>query len=216
VEAVVIVVLAVLFTSFSWRKLWIILGSIAIILAGAAVLAVIFPHLAGFLSLDFFWDVATSSKGYTGIGDVNRLNFYSVVNERFLRNWGQRLFGLGLGNCERSGFALLQTPFFDRFESSHYYWMSTSFTYVETGLIGLILYFGFFFLVFRRVWQIERHCAESLKPYCRLARITAIMCMIISVYNASLRAEGAYMAYFVLAAPFALQRSRAGISSKKT
>lgn len=206
VEFVLVIALAVLFTNFTWRKLWLIVGGITAVILGAALLVIIFPDFAGFFSVDWFMESGTSNKGYTSSGDLNRLNSIPIINELWLTNWSQRLFGLGLGNCDTSTFDFLQTPFNTAYHDMHYTWLSYAFMYLECGWIGLIFYFGFFVLVFFKVWKIEKRSEEMAKSYCRIARIMAILCAVISIYNASLRAEAGYMAYFVLAIPFACQR----------
>ena len=206
VEAILIIVLTALFTNFSWRKFWIVAGGITAVFSFAALLAIIFPNFAGFLSIDWFRETATSDKGYTSSGDLNRLTAIAKSNELWLTNWGQRLFGLGLGNCDTSNFALVNTPFYEQYEHMHYTWMSYAIMYLECRWIGLIFYFGFFVLVYLAIERIEKRVDASSKSYCRISRIIAICCAIISVYNSSLRGESGYMAYFVLAIPFARNR----------
>ena len=200
-EAVVIVVLASLFTSFSWRKVGLILGSIVGLSAGAMLLAVLFPTFSKFFSLEYFFSTATSDRGYTGMGDLNRMTFLTEINERFLEEPLQRLFGMGLGNCDYAAYTFLVTPFYARYAGLHYTWLSTAFMYLETGWIGLIFFFGFFVLAFMNARKIEKKCTGIAKSYCRIAKIMAIMCVLIAMYNASLRTEAGYMAYFVLAIP---------------
>lgn len=206
VELLLVVMLAVLFTSFSWRKLWIILGALAAVTLCAAMLASLFPNFSGWFSVEWFLETALSQKGYTGSNDLNRLNAIPQINELWLKNWGQRLFGLGLGNCDTSGFAIVNTPFFERYGDMHYTWLSYAMIYLETGYIGLAFYFGFFVLVYRAIRKMEKKMDGVALSYCRISRIMCILCAVISVYNASLRAEPGYMAYFVLAIPFALYR----------
>ena len=93
----------------------------------------------------------------------------------------------------------------------HYTWMSYATMYLECGWIGLIFYFGFFVLVYFKVLKIERNCSAGWKGYCRITRIVAVLCLIISVYNSSLRTEAGYMAYFVLAVPFAITKCGDGV-----
>ena len=120
-EAVLILILAVLFTDFSWRKVLIIAGGLAGVAAGAALLVVIFPDFAGFFTGRWLWNNAVSAAGYTSSGDMNRLNAIGVANELFLKNGWMRLFGMGMGNCETSAFAYLNSPFFERFGALHLY-----------------------------------------------------------------------------------------------
>lgn len=206
VEIILIIVLAILFTNFTWRKFIIVAGGVAAVFSFAALLSLIFPIFSDFLSMEFFWETATSDKGYTSSGDLNRLTAIPRINELWLKNWPQRLFGLGLGNCDTSSFAIVNTPFYEQYGHMHYTWMTYAMTYLETGYVGLIFYFGFFVLVYLGIEKIERRSEGVVKSNCRTAKIVAILCIIISVYNSSMRHEAAYMAYFVLAIPFALDR----------
>ena len=206
VEFVIILVLSVLFTNFTWRKFCLILGGGAAVTVGAALLSILFPNFANFFSLDWFAETATSDKGYTSSGDMNRLTAIPMINELWLKTWGERLFGLGLGNCDTSTFAIVNTPFYEQYGHLHYTWLSYAMIYLECGWIGLIFYFGFFVLVYFGARKIEKRSEGTVKTYCRISRIMAIMCMIISIYNSSLRTEAGYMAYFVMAIPFVFGR----------
>ena len=137
---------------------------------------------------------------------MNRLNAIPMINELWLKSWGQRLFGLGLGNCDTSGFAFLNTPFFQRNGDLHYIWMSYAMIYLECGYVGLAFFWGFFVLLFFKLCRMEKKAEGGMISTCRIARILAILCIVISVYNGSLRMEAGYMVYFVLAIPFAYHR----------
>ena len=207
-EAVLILILAVLFTDFSWRKVLLIAGGLAGVAAGAALLVVIFPDFAGFFTGRWLWNNAISAAGYTSSGDMNRLNAIGMSNELFLKNGWMRLFGMGMGNCETSAFAFLNSPFFERFGDLHYTWMSHAMMYLECGWTGLVFYFGFFLLVYFRAGKIERTGGRRIKSHCLIARMMAVLCMMIAIYNSSMRTEAGYMAYFVLAVPFAVCRDK--------
>ena len=206
VEFVLIIVLASMFSNFTWRKFWILIGGILAVTVGAALLVSVFPNFTDFLSLEWFYENALSNKGYTSSGDLNRLNAIPRINEMWLTNLPERLFGLGLGNCDTSTFSIVNTPFFQAYEDYHYTWLSYAIIYLEMGYIGLVLYFGFFVMVYYQIRRIEKRSEGVIGTYCRIARIMALMCMIFSVYNSSMRAESAYMVHFVIAIPFACLR----------
>lgn len=207
-EFIIIIVLAVLFTSFTWRKFWVIIGGLVAVVGFAALLVVLFPGFKGFLTISWLYENAVSDSGYTSSGDLNRLTAISQINELWLNSWGQRLFGLGLGNCDTSSFAAVNTPFYEAYGDMHYTWLSHAFMYLECGWIGLIFYFGFFVLAYLRAYRIERRSDGIAKTYCCLARIMVVCCVLIAVYNSSLRTEVGYMAYFVLAVPFVFEREK--------
>lgn len=68
--------------------------------------------------------------------------------------------------------------------------------------MGLDFYIGFFVLLFFQIRFAERSCSTEMLPLCKTARIMALLCPLIAVYNSSLRTEAGYMAYFILAVPF--------------
>ena len=206
VEFIVVLILAVLFTNFTWRKVFLILGGVGVLMGCVALLTVFFPLWGQWFTFSWFLETATSKVGYTGYGDLNRLTAIPRINELWLKDWTQRIFGMGIGNCDTASFALTNTPFFQKYGDMHYSWISYAMVYLEMGYVGLMFYMGFFLLVYLRCRRIEKYSTGDLKRFCCVARIMAVMCMIISIYNNSLRSEAAYMAYFVLAIPFVLVR----------
>lgn len=207
-EFAVAALLAAAFSGSSRRKGWLVLGAAAGVLAGAALLGSLFSNFRGWLSLDWLLDAAGSDRGYTSSGDLNRLNCLGKINRWFFRDPRQRVLGLGLGNCDTSAFPFLNTPFYRAYSHIHYTWMSTAFWYLEGGWTGLVFFFGFFILVFRAAGRKARSRDDMQKRRCRIARILAVLCCMMAVYNASMRTEAAYMAYFVLALPFQQQRRK--------
>ena len=207
VEVIVVVVVAVALTNFSWRKIGFIIAGILTILIGSSVLVLVFPGSDGFLSIERILEITGSNKGYTSSGDLNRLTAISMIDDKFFDEWPLRLFGYGLGNCDVASYDFLTTPFYVQNSWLHYTWLSTAFMYLETGWIGLIFFFGFFVLAFMNAREIEKKCTGIAKSYCRIAKIMAIMCVFIAIYNSSLRTEAGYMAYFVLAIPNVVSKS---------
>ena len=204
----VIALLAVAFSERSRRRTGVLLGALAGVLAGAALLAALFPNFSGWLSLSWLLDAAGSDRGYTSSGDLNRLNCIGKINDWFFTGPVRRLFGLGLGNCDTSAFSFLNTPFYRSYGQIHYTWMSTSFWYLEGGYAALCFFFGFFALVFFGAGRLEKQAGAEGKRRCRMAKIMAVLCCMMAVYNASLRTEAAYLVYFVLALPFAGERGK--------
>lgn len=200
-----ILILAVLFTKHTWRKAVLLAAGIPAAAAAAAKLAKLYPDFSDWFSAQRMLETAFSLRGYTSSGDLNRLNAFSVISERWLPGWVDRLIGLGLGNCDTSGISLLNTPFFKTYGDMHYTWLSHAFLYLETGILGLTFWFGFFVLVYIRIRRMEAGAEGMAGTLCRLSRILALCCPVVAVYNASLRTEAAYMVYFILAIPFAIQ-----------
>lgn len=206
VEFALILALTSLFTRFTWRKLIMILGGAIGLVVCALLLMELFPVFDGWFTFDRMLETALSDKGYTSSGDLNRLNSIPRINELWLTHWSQRIFGMGLGNCDNATYAFLTTPFFIQNVDMHYTWLSYAFMYLECGWVGLIFYFGFFVLVYLAIRKIERRSEGIAKSYCRISKIMAILCPLIAIYNSSLRTEAGYMAFFVLAIPFVYAR----------
>lgn len=215
VEFAVIVLLALVFAGGPRRKFLLVAAGIA----GAGVCALLlyrlFPEFGGWFHPSAMLQTATADAGYSSAGDLNRLTAIPDINQRFFENFWQRLFGLGLGNCDYSGFTILTAPFYRAYQNIHYTWMSHSFLYLETGYLGLGFFFGFFILVFLCAGRQEKRCGGRRKAYCRTGRIVAVLCLMIGIYNASLRSEAGYFAYFALALPFGRRNHEKDIGAKR-
>jgi len=202
VEVLVIIAMAVFLTNFTWRKFGVVAGGVLAVFAGAFTISVLFPDFAGWFSIEWLISEATSKQGYTYAGDLNRLNAIPMINDFWLRTDLQRIFGLGLGNCDTSSIAVLDTPFYKMYGHMHYSWLSYAYTYLECGWIGLIFFVGFFGLLYLCINRIRKRSIGTKRTYCRMALILTVMCMMILIYNGSLRTEAANMLYFSLAVPF--------------
>lgn len=201
VELIIIVALAAVITKFSTRKLGIILVVMVGVLAAGRLIAILFPVFSEWFSIERMWRNVTSSKGYTASGDMNRFTAVSVVLTHFLPYWWNKLFGLGLGNCDYAGFSFLMTPFYRTYGRMNYTWFSSAFLILETGIVGLVLYCLFFVFIFLGASKMEKE-KPARQLQCQMARVLSIMCLLLVVYNASLRTEAGYMMFFVLALPF--------------
>ena len=206
VEFAVIVVMAVLLTDFSWRKALVLAGMAVGVAAATGWLVVLFPEFGGIFSLRAMLESAMSDAGYTGQGDINRLNAIPVLSDRFLHTLPEQLFGLGLGSCDTSGFSFLNTPFYEKYAYLNYIWFSVSFVFLETGFIGLGFFFGFFVLVYLGARKLAKQQPQN-KMYCQMAMLCAVCCGMIGIYNSTLRTEAGYMLYIMLALPFAKARN---------
>lgn len=186
----------------SGRKYLILLVSVIAVFIGYKVFINIFPDID--LSISGLYEYASSSRGYTSSGDLNRLNFMHTINSNFLKGIKERLFGMGLGNCDfATGIGMVTSPFSEKYGFLHYAWMSTTFMYLENGWVGLIFFFGFFVLI-----CIKSLCMIKQKRGNRLFCLVAFLCSIVALmngfYNNSLRSEAGYMIYFIIAIPWCL------------
>ena len=208
-----IVALGSSITRFSVKKV-VIFSLVALcIFYGTVAMVALFPSWAGVFSLGRMLEVATSEGGYTGSGDLNRLTAIPTLWNGLLTSPIQKLFGYGLGNCDTSLFSFLRTPFFEKYEYLHYNWFSSAFMFIETGLTGFAMYLLFFIFVFVGAHKFEKS-QKGNKEWCQLAKMMAIISVILIFYNASMRIEEAYMVYFILAFPFVRLKENKVVSSE--
>ena len=211
---VIIVVMATFLTSFSWRKFALVLSVSAVTILSALLLVTMFEHLKDFFSLETIWKVATQ-KNYASDIDMNRFSSIPIISDIFLTDTPSRLFGMGLGNCDTSSISFFNTPFYDNYVDLHYSVFSLSFLYLETGFVGLFLYFTFFALCFRFAYKNYKNKTGNLL-FNQMATIMSAICFILIFYNSSLRTEAGYLIYFVLALPFIGARADAEDETTKT
>lgn len=196
-----ILVLAVLMTKFSRKKLYLLLGGVIGIVLGIQLLYLVFPVWSNWFSLDNIIHTATNTEGYTGVGDYNRLTAAPRVWTEFLNSGYRKLFGLGLGNCD-GGFTDALTPafYFDNYHL-HYILFLSGFILLETGLVGSLLYLAFYPGVFLLAHHLERS-GKADPVYCQIGKIMVLYSLVLYVYNSSLRTEDTYLIFFSLALPF--------------
>jgi len=201
---VIILGMAMLITVFSWRKLLVFVLCVALVLIGSSILVSIFDF-EGFLSFDGVWELATQEH-YSSDRTVNRLSAVPTIARSVLSDPLDRVFGLGLGNCDTSSFDICNTPFYRTHAYLRYSYFSSAFLFLELGYIGLVIYFGFFGMCFVQ-------CRKRLKNgegdmlNTQAALIMSIVSVILIFYNSSMRTEVGYMVYFVLALPFISSKS---------
>lgn len=201
IEFIIMLCIISLITKFTWKKVGVILIGLAGVVVGISLLVQIFPEYVGQFTLELLYESASSDRGYTSSGDINRLSAISSISKMFFTQGYHYFIGFGLGNCDLSSFSFFNTPFYERNQTVNYNWFSHAFVYLETGYIGLILFFGLFVLLFILARKSYRSgYADPL--HCLLAMTIALMCIIMSFYNATHRSDAVYMLFFVLALPF--------------
>lgn len=195
----IMLILSVLLTSFSWRKLLMFfVGAVAVYITSALMVELF--GFEGFMSIENIWQLATQ-KHYSSNDTVNRLSAIPTLSEMLVPEWKNRLFGFGLGNCDTSSFDICNTPFYQMYGYLRYTFFSCAFLFLEVGYVGLFIYVCFFvicgFLIYKGIR--EERCN---KLHGRIALIIAALSLVLVVYNACLRTEAGYIVYFILALPF--------------
>lgn len=195
----VIVFTAAVITRFSTQKLILILISSGLFIVSSMIMTSVFGEGSS-LSVERIWELVTA-KSYSSAEDLGRFTAIPVISKNFLTEIPEKLFGMGLGNCDTSAFDVCNTPFYKTYYYLHYTWFSSAFLFLENGFIGLLIYISFFVMCF--VLSRKQSKKEGTnKLFCRLSMIIAVVCAILLFYNSSLRMEVSYILFFALALPF--------------
>ena len=205
VAFVIVLVLSTMLTSFSWRKFFVILLSALLLVFASSIITQLFGA-DGDVSLESLLNLITA-ENYATENDLSRFGAIPTISKSIMTNNLQRAFGLGLGNCDTSSFAICNTPFYQVYSYLHYSWFSSAFLFLETGYVGLITYLVFFVMCFVFAGKQKKKVGANTL-YCNMAMIMSVLCVALTFYNSSLRFEVAYMVYFVLALPFIDAKSR--------
>lgn len=193
----VIILLSTFLTSFSWRKFLALFFAAFFIMVASSILTYTFGEGSS-ITFSKLFEIATA-ENYSSNDDLGRLTAIPTLSRTILSDISDRLFGLGLGNCDYSNFDIFNTPFYQIYGDLHYVWFSAVFMFLETGYAGLTLFVLFFVLCFVISFVKKKNNSNPL--YCQMSMIMSVLCMLIILYNASLRTEVGYMVYFVLAMP---------------
>ena len=196
---VIMLIISMVMTKFSWRKLIAILLVAFLLSFAGSVLTVVFGAKEE-LTFQKILELATTDSYATG-EDLGRFTAIPTIAKNFLTDFQDRMFGMGLGNCDTSAFPICNTPFFQTYEYLHYSWFSSAFLFLETGYVGLGLNLAFYVLaLILSVRKLKQPDCNRL--YCQMAIVFAVTCIVLTFYNSALRKEVGYIAYFVLALPF--------------
>lgn len=212
VVVILILVGAAMLSRFSFKKILTLLFIIAAVMYGAAFLAQLFGH-ENFLTFESLFELATKDN-YSEGNDVNRLSAIPSLCQKLDLNPIQQIFGLGLGNCDLSGFAICNTPFYVQYGYLHYTWFTAAMIFLETGYLGLTVYVGFFVCCGLFANKCRRKKTGNILCNQMVILIT-ILCFVLVSYNSSLRIESGYMVYFVMALPFIYYKAESTGAHKK-
>lgn len=197
---IIILSIAAVITRFSVKKFALILLSFILLVLAYFILVSLFDNFKGFLSIDYLLNELVR-ENYASSEDMGRFTSIPTICEKFLTTTPDRLFGMGLGNCDTSTISIFNTAFYDRYVDLHYSIFSVSFMFLETGFIGLTLFVSFYVVCLCQSIKILKEKSGNLL-FSQMGLIMSLLCFILMFYNSSLRTEAGYMIYFALALPF--------------
>ena len=196
---VIILVFSAVMTRFSVRKVFVLIAASALLTGIGLLLPVLFGESRA-LTLKNIIEIVTATN-YSTANDLGRFAAIPTISRNFLTGFFDKIFGMGLGNCDTSSFDICNSIFYQTHSYLNYNWFSSAFLFLETGYLGLTAYLSFFVLIFILAWRyLKQNSSDPL--YCRMSMLMSIICVIMVFYNSSLRTEAAYMVFFVLAMPF--------------
>lgn len=197
---VLISIVVILLTGFSVKKLLIVVGIICVLITGILLMEVLNPESAHHLKslkaiIEYF--TASYESGYR----LPRLGSFSIIEKLFLNDSiFSKLFGIGFGNAETSKFSFLQSEFYLKYGDYNYRWFTHQWIFIEEGYIGFISYLSIFIsmlicLVKNRKYDVDNY--NIIVAIC-----TVICCIAIIWYDAALKIDMQYLAYFSMAIGF--------------
>ncbi|WP_342042986.1 hypothetical protein [Bacillus sp. OTU2372] len=196
-EFVIILILALLFCNATWKKFKIFIVGIGGIFIGLTILKNLFPlHFEILTNFAMIEDYANmTSGGY----EISRWGAFSQINSIFFKNdIILNLFGYGFGNAEYSAFPYFTSSFYVQYGQWHYRWFTHQWTFLETGYVGFILYVSFFVAIFVYASYIRKWIVKKEQYYIVITQIMVVVCIVSIWYNALLKMDFGYIAFFAL------------------
>lgn len=200
---ILIIFLSLILNRMSFKTILISIMSILGLYIGILALAYIAPESAAILNMDGIMHyVAGNDHGYSSRDDISRGRAFSQINEKFFDgHLMNKLFGYGLGNCDVSSVRIFCSEFYREHKYLNYIWFMHAMLYIETGYIGYVIYILFFIVCICKYWEFRKNDKENIFVY-NSGIIVAIICIIMTWYNASLRNDTSFFIYISLALPF--------------
>lgn len=195
-ELLFILSISVLFNSFSFRKLALVLSGFFGMIVGLFFLNKYFPESFSMLfDSNEIYNYLTAK--WAGGKEVTRLTGIEFVNENFFKsNLFYKIFGLGFGNCENSAF--FNTPFSLLYSRTNYRLFTFVMQYLETGFIGLIALVSFYISIFYGATKLTKRSNNEKNRWLSFVRLLVPAILIIVWYGDQTRSEGAYLLFLCL------------------
>lgn len=193
VEFIVIVFECFILSKEKKQLLPLVCYSIFILMIGIILINYFYPEYENFFNIDSMMYYSENSYGVRNEG-LDRTTALPIIKQMFLTEPKDFLLGIGLGNAE---FTRLYTPnFISNYGYFHIDNFSHAMLFLESGLIGVILYSLFFINYFISNF-LQR---EKIQTLVGLSAIPLIFCF--CIYNQSMRLDSAFFVFAFLALPY--------------
>ena len=191
---VIILIITIIFSKFNFKKLFAFLVAVFALIIGLRCLEIYYPDMySKMVSIKLLeeYSKTTFEKGYM----IPRIGAFSFISKKFFKNIINYLFGLGFGNCDTSVFSIFKSAFYETYGYLNYRWFTHQWTFIETGYLGFLSFIGIFLTCGLNL--IEKYRLKITDRRIILAAICNTICLIASIwYNATLKVDMCYLAYF--------------------
>lgn len=140
-------------------------------------------------------NLTTEGSGY----GFPRIGSLPLITAAFFQDAQDILLGFGCGACENTTLSIADKTFIDRYGDLNYFQYPIQLTYLQTGLIGVCLYVGFFvtLLVYNIIKR--KQTAYRFRFVYDIAIMVNIICVALIWYNQTLKWYYAILPYLFLA-----------------
>ena len=108
---------------------------------------------------------------------------------------------------------ILQSEIYLKNPSFSYYWFSHAYTYMETGVLGIVSYVLFFVNNFIYSFKLKRN--KGMSKWGLFGMIITVSAVILFMYNQSLMIPSGYMMYFAFSVPYVMNNKNDKTQSKR-
>ena len=188
----------------SLRTLLLISASVVVAIVGVKIFLIYNPDRLFLFSFDNILRYIGAKDG-TGVYRISRVTVFSDLGSKFfgdeIDKW---IWGYGLGNCST------HTSFYDTYGYLQYNFFSTSFTFLETGFLGVAINLITIFILpfFQGIKNLKRVMDEDNRIWSKCGVILSLILFVIFFYNSSTRdIYTAFWAGLFCAIPFIASKS---------
>ncbi len=201
-----IIALAVIYLIFSFEfkrvaKIFPVL--LAVYLSLIVIMSFLYPYTSGFLGVSGFHNIISESHKPDGSSGIGRKQQITAMTGPILEYANGKvegagiiplITGLGLGTADYATIPFLNSFFFNTYENTGYSSFLLSFLYIETGIIGLV--------VFNAMWVyllwIGFKDMKQREPRVLLLILCSFAMSVTAFYNQTLRTNYGYIMWVFL------------------
>lgn len=208
VEFPLIIIAVMIFTRVSFKKCILAIVGVGMFYFALGFFAKYYP---------LFYARFTSIESILGMGrdvgtgyNLSRLGAFESISKIFFNDSiFRKMWGYGLGSCETSSLAFLNSPFYKTHGQYNYIWFGHMITFLETGYIGIVTTVGMFSSFILYAFKIHKKMKDNMKVH-SISVFVMTICGIAILnfwYNNFIRSEMQYLIYFAISTVFICVKS---------